>query len=303
MQVFMIGMPRSGTSILSEAISLHGKLGFISNYNNRFPAMPFLSVISRLADKSVGGMSLRGSKKQKKGGVALLRKYLPHSMEAFPVWEHCCGHDFSYEYLLNTKASAEIAGRTRNYMQDVLRYQGKKRLFAKLTGPGRVAFLRSIFPDCYFINVLRDPRAVVSSLLSVGFWEEAGGFDSPWWKNGLTQADMVDWDESGSGPEALAAVQWRRVVESTADELDVLGDGRFIELRYEDFVMQPEETLESVFQQIGLGSSRESVHYIHTRGKLLNMNHKFREKLTEEQVMTIESLTRLVAESKGYEFS
>lgn len=175
MHIFMIGMPRSGTSILSEAFSLHEDLAFLSNYNNSFPSFPSLALISQLANIEMFGVSLRGSKKQKKGAMAFARKYLPHSMEAFPVWEYCCGRDFSFEYLLDTKAEPGVVQKTRNYMSTVLKCQQKARLFAKFTGPSRASYLRSIFPGCYFINVLRDPRSVVASLLHVDFWKEGGG--------------------------------------------------------------------------------------------------------------------------------
>ena len=61
--IFLIGMPRSGTSVLSESISLHEDLGCLSNYLNWFPSNPYLAFFHRFTDIPIVGWYLRGTKK------------------------------------------------------------------------------------------------------------------------------------------------------------------------------------------------------------------------------------------------
>lgn len=134
----MIGVPRSGTSVLSEAISLHERLGWLSNYLNKFPGLPLLAVLNRLTEIFAGELSLRGRKKQQKGIASSIRKYLPYSAEAFPMWKRCCGEKFPVDYLIGHRATEMERARILKYVRNVLSLHGKGVFFAKLTGPDGV---------------------------------------------------------------------------------------------------------------------------------------------------------------------
>lgn len=130
-----------------------------------------------------------------------------------------------------------------------------------------------------------------------------GGGVKPWWQNGLTEGDLRDWDDSGRSAAALAAIQWRRVVQTTDDEKKALGADRFIEVRYEDFVQSPVEVVGEIFKQCGLETSPRATRYITTRGEIKNMNHRFRYRLTLEQISTVERLTKSAVALKGYSYN
>jgi hypothetical protein len=78
----------------------------------------------------------------------------------------------------------------------------------------------AMFPDAQFVNLVRDPRAVVASIRRVG--RRYG-----WGAHGLPGATDT-WERS-----MRAADRWRRR----------LGPGRFLEVRYEDLVTEPEAVL------------------------------------------------------------
>ena len=46
--VFLIGAPRSGTSLLYKSLALHDGFGYISNYNERLPRWSAVAVVNRL---------------------------------------------------------------------------------------------------------------------------------------------------------------------------------------------------------------------------------------------------------------
>jgi len=300
--IFMIGMGRSGTSILSEAISLHEHLGWFSNYLNQFPHLPSLSILNRLTDIPLIGFYLRGKKKQKQGVASTLMRFLPYSIEAFSVWEVFFGVKFSYNYLIKQSAAAAEAAKAKTYIGKVLRLQKKNRFFAKLTGPPRIHYLLSIFPDASFIHVIRDPRAVVSSLLYVDFWKIGGGHNNPWWQNGLSEEYINEWKKYANSPVALAAVQWKRIVELTDDEKKLLIPSRYIEIRYEDFIEKPHESLSTIFQTFHLPDSIRAHRNLLSIGRLENQNFKYKRNLKKEEIITIEQVTGKVAQNKGYDF-
>jgi hypothetical protein len=204
--IFVIGMPRSGTTVISQAISVHEALGWFSNYFEWMPFIPEVSILTRIISLPKIGPYLMGKKKQDSQLSALIRRFLPYCTEAYPVWRRYCSERFEWNYLLNKFASENEKHRISSVINKVLLLQGKRRFFAKYTGPSRMNYLNSIFPDAFFVNVIRDPRANVSSLLRVPFWKKGGGQGNPWWQNGLSKDSIDDWINSGKSPVALGAI-------------------------------------------------------------------------------------------------
>lgn len=301
--VFLIGMPRSGTSVLSESISLHEDLGWLSNYLNWFPSNPYLAILHRFTGIPIIGWYLRGTKKQKNGLLPSIRRLLPYSAEAFPVWSMLCGRKFLRDYLIGKKSSEQEREKTIAYIKTVLTCHGKKRFFAKFTGPPRIFYLRSVFPDACFVNVIRDPRAVVSSLMNVSFWRDGGGLEEPWWRNGFPEEYIKKWETHGKSPVALVALQWKRIVELTWQEKRLLPSDKYIEIKYEDFVSKPHEVLTSVFSIFGLRDSPIAHRYLLSIGKITNMNYKYLQLLSPGEIKLIKKLTHETARHSGYNFN
>ena len=300
--IFMIGMPRSGTTAISEAMSLHEELGWFSVYLERYPALPWLSLLDHITAIPKVGLYLRGKKKQDKAVASMIRKYLPYPNEAFPVWTRFCGEKFASDYLVGQKASEEERDMVVTYIQKVLRFGGKSRFFAKFTGPPRTCYLNSIFPDAYYIHVIRDPRAVVSSLLKVQFWKEGGGHVRPWWRNGLPDEYVKEWEDTGRSPVALAAVQWKRVVELAREEEALIPPERYVRISYEDIVEDPHGLLSMLFKKVALSDSVAAHSYITSFGKLRNMNSKYKKYLDASEIALVERITAETAAQAGYDF-
>lgn len=300
--IFMIGMPRSGTTIISEAISMHEDLGWVSQYMNLFPGASWIPIFHRIVDIPGIGRYLRGKKRQGKGTREFIKRLLPRSDEAFTLWAYYCGEKILRDYLINCAASGDEKNRIKKLIRTALTLQGKRRFFTKFTGPPRIWYLNSIFPDAYFVHVLRDPRAVVSSLLKVPFWRERCCLERPWWLNGLPEAYIQEWIDTGRSPAALAAVQWKRVVELTWEEKKIIAKGRYIEVRYEDFVTDSHGALREILSKAELSDSLTIHHYISSVGRVENMNYKYKKHLTKQDIALVENLTRDTAKQAGYHF-
>jgi hypothetical protein len=300
--VFVIGMPRSGTTVISEAISVHEDLGWLSNYSSQLPGLPVVAFLSRIIDIPYIGHNLRGKKKQNSSTISSMRRFLPFSAEAYPVWNRYCRDDFAIEYLKNIEASAIEKMRVGTLVSKILRYQGKKRFFAKFTGPPRIQYLNSIFPDAYFIHVIRDPRANISSLLKVSFWRQNQGYTTPWWKNGLSMEAISEWESFNRCPVALSAIQWREIIETAWKEKELISKHRYLEILYEDFVSEPLHVLRKILNKVELKDSKNVLRYSSSIGKVHDMNYKFKANLNHEEISLIEKITLITAGKAGYRF-
>ena len=107
--------------------------------------------------------------------------------------------------------------------------------------PGNLNFvdlLNALYPDAYFIHVMRDPRAVVASWLALK--QEKWG----WLKPEQNHIDIARW--------------WVQAIEKRDRAAELLQD-RFIEVRYEDLKSDRDSVLLDVTKFLGLDYSREQL--------------------------------------------
>ena len=259
--VVLIGMPKSGTTVVFECLAAHEKLGWFSNYSAKFPRFPAANLVARMVDNSL--IYVRGRKAQRQE-LGLINKILPRPMETYTVWQHACDRDFTRSYLVGESATQTEQQRIHSLVEKTLKYQGKQRFIVKLTGPPRIRFLTSLFPNAIFIHVIRNCLDVVNSLLTSDFWAENGGLTNPYWHGGLESEDLDLWEREGRSPVLLCALQWRRVIEVARDEAKRLTPGRYTEVKYEDFIAQPKTVVSGLLERIGLDHSSRVVRYIET---------------------------------------
>ena len=121
----------------------------------------------------------------------------------------------------------------------------RNRLLLKIAGWSRIGFLKEIFEDAKFIHIVRDGRAVASSVMHVNFWR---GWRGPQgWGAGLLSPEyQAAWDATNRSFIALAGIQWQlrtRAMEAARQKIDPKD---FLEVKYEAFCDQPLETYRRV---------------------------------------------------------
>jgi omega-hydroxy-beta-dihydromenaquinone-9 sulfotransferase len=289
-------MPRSGTSISFGAFSAHRDLSWFSQYMNRFPRVPGLAVLSRAAAVAEGAR-----KDVARHGVrrSLGERLQIAPSEAYEVWRRLCGDEFVYGYLLGATPTPRQARRVRGRVSRTMRLQGKPRFAAKLTGPGRIGYLSAIFPEAYFVHVIRDPRAVVDSLMRVGFWRNTFRYREPAWRGGLAEDELEAWRRTGS-PEALAAVQWGAVLRTTRSEAAGLRGDHYLELRYEDFIADPHESLRRLFEFSDLRDDPDVHRFADRRLAIRDLGEAWRDRLDDERLREIDGLLADPMSELGY---
>ena len=246
--IFFVGAPRSGTTVTFEQFAAHEDLAWVLNYARVLPRLQAINLLRRVLDNDV--VRLRGAKNQF-NDRPVLNKLLPRPDESYQFWNAYADPQFDKRFLLGQQATSAQSAGLRTALEKVRRYQNRARVTAKMTGPGRLAYLHSVWPDMWVVHVIRDGLKVVRSLLNESFWQDNDGYTTPWWQGGLEAEELSAWEAAGSEPGALAAMQWRRIVETTRQEGAALGD-RYMELRYEDYLQDPAEHIARVQRWCGL---------------------------------------------------
>lgn len=295
--IIFVGMGRSGTTLMFESFATHRELGWPSNYCEMFPGVPSLNLLCPLFERALFGT--RGLKQQY-AKTRLGNRFLPQPSEAYPYWDRYANPEFSHSYMAGGSASFEDINRARRAVALLLAYQRKSRLAAKITGPGRIAFLHSIFPDARFVHVVRDGRAVVDSLLRVKFWREGGGLERPFWDDPLPESLVGVWAASNHDPAVLAAVQWLNVIVNIREEAAALPGEQFTEVRYEDFVSDPRVELAGLYDFSELERYPGLLERALQFKPMSTMNEKYRDRIEPRVLEAITDCMRPVLEQYDY---
>ncbi len=285
-----IGSGRSGSTVISEIIFRHEHLAWPSNYQDKFPASISVNLLRRFFENK--HWHIYGQKPQL-NKVTFFNKFIFKPVEAYDFWEKITGTgiDFSRGFLLNHKATAEEANKIRSFFTKMVENQGRSRLSFKITGPSRIGYLKSIFPDAIYINIVRDPYYTIQSWLKVDFWQDKGAHQL-WWLGAYTKEEEAWANSNINHPWLLAALQYRKIQEMTNKEI---ADHQVscMTVAYEDFVEKPEKIIEDILSFSELAPSIQIDKYI-AENKIYNQNKKqlsndpemMKEKEMMDQILT-----------------
>ena len=278
---FVVGCGRSGTTIIYELLCGHPDLAWFSNHAERLPAFPQLEALTRLWD--IG--AIRHSRS----------RLATRPVEGHALWDHSGPQDARHRNAPLTAADvdSEHARRVRELVAAHVRYHRGRRFINKNTrNSRRVLYLDAIFPDAMFLHVIRDPRAVVASLLAVHWWP-----DLPlWWSEDRTPRALA---ANGVTPEAVAAEHWVRSVERLLADARCLPSSRYLEIRYETFTESPEAVLNSICAFAGLSPSPRLAEFVQRR-TITSRNVKYKSQLGENGLRTVERIVAPLAAKLGY---
>jgi hypothetical protein len=230
---FLLGAPRSGTSLVYKLLCLHPRAAWLSNYVRRAPALPWLGALNRLA--AVRPERRRAVWFGPGGGDAYAygrarsasERLFPQPVEGEPVFAH---HGISADLAHTFERVRRSAG-------------GQLHVNKRIANNGRVGALAHAFPGARFVRNTRDGRAVAASLAVVDWWPS-----SPvWWYGGTPER----WAAAGGDPLALCAEHWVREVGLLTHQVADHGV-EVLDVRYEDVVAEPMPVLARVAEHVGL---------------------------------------------------
>jgi hypothetical protein len=172
-----------------------------------------------------------------------------------------------------------------------LKIFNKPRFLSKCPGNAlRIEFLYEIFPDAYFIHIVRDGRAVAYSIMrarekhSGEYWSTR----PPGWQV-LLQRPMLE----------ACALQWKMIVEHALGSAQNIPREQFIEVKYEDFMQRPAELMARVAERLGLVWSTDFLDNL--AADLENRNYKWRENLSPAQQELLAPVVGDLLQRLGYD--
>ncbi len=247
--IFFIGAPRSGTTIISEVIFQHKDLAWPSDYQEKYPKSSRINYFRRFFDNRF--WRFVGNKKQLHG-TSLFNRFLFKPSECYGMWSYLTGHsvDFNRGFLLDVKAGENQKQLIRSYFTQMVRGQGKKRLSAKITGPSRIGYLLSIFPDAVFILIRRSYIPSISSLMKVLFWKDLG-MRKLWWTGPYDEKEKEWAEKNKNQPHVLTAYQLKKIRQVEDIEIEKYRPN-LLKINYEDFVSHPDISIKKILNHCSL---------------------------------------------------
>ena len=275
--VFVMGCHRSGTNLLYDMLMSAG--GF-AIYRGILPV--FETLVPRF-----GSLARRENREKLLAtwlrSKGFERTGLEREALASRILDECrTGGDF-IRIVMESVAEAQGARRWAVYDPDNVLH---------------VERLKASIPKALFLHIIRDGRDIALSL------KKMGGFTP------------LPWDREGTASLVATALYWEWMVRSGREQ------GRkfaadYLELRYEDLIVNPRETLELVgrflehdldygrIQRAGLGRLSESNSSFRDEAEEERSNPlgRWKERLSREEVAAIEAAVGECLRDAGYELS
>ena len=283
---FVIGTGRCGLTPLMDLISYHKSLSWPSQYNAYNPNFYSLSFLSRIHDISIVSSLLK------------FKRYIPKHSEAYTFWNSLfLGFRRPFRDLEAHDVMPNVEEKFHNAIGKLMKYQGKEQFIAEYSGWSRIAFFNEIFPHCRFIHIVRDGRAVANSLLNVSYWKGWEGIHK--WRWGVPDNELLGiLDKYNYSYIALAAIQWKILVNNIMHKSKILSQDRFLTVRYEDMVNDPLEIANKCIDFIGVGRDFESFQKHLRRVKIIDANNNYfripswRESLSANQIHILNDILK-----------
>jgi hypothetical protein len=263
--IFIVGSGRSGTTILYNCLSVCPEVCWFSNLTARYPRLSKLAVLHRVLEVPFVGDKV-------KKGIIRSSRFTIRPSEGGKIYHAYCGFEHARK-TTEDDLSEGMECRLKGIIREHLRLTGKSRFLNKQTSnTQRIGLMNRMFPDAYYVHLLRDGRAVANSLFRVAWWSDV----DIWWLGYRPPR----WKEMGREPIELCALHWRRDVEEILQNKRLFGD-RYIEVRYEELVRDTRGVISTIADCCGLNGQEEFHTFL--PGTLPNMNYKWERELTAHQ--------------------
>ncbi|MGF1705510.1 sulfotransferase [Enterovibrio baiacu] len=248
--LIFLGPPRSGVTLISNLVFHHTDLCWLDESFEKHPRSQWQNRVftqtSQWRSSAVLGNSMFSG---------LAREFSPTPSEALSFWDGYSRDEIDFfRGFAKSKHATPIEIST---IKDVLRKRlistQRPRLALKFTGPSRLHYLSSLFPDAKFVNIVRDPASTVNSMLSTEEWEYQGKH-MLWWRGAYSIRELAQYDMLRDHPIAGTAFQLNKLLQTTKQEEEELNIN-MLTIDYEHFSANPYDTMASILKFADLPAS------------------------------------------------
>jgi hypothetical protein len=246
--VFILGHWRSGTTLLHEYLGLDPQFASPTTYQC-FAPWHFLLTEGLIARYGNWLLPDRRPMDNMKAGWALpqedefalmnLGAPSPYLRLMFP------NHPVPFAETLDSARFApkdlKVWRRQLEWFVKALTYKTRKQLLLKSPPhTGRLAILRQMYPESKFIHIVRDPRKLYPSTMKL--W------------NSLDENQALQSPTDQSRLESFVLDSLVSMYHAFERDRSSVPESQIIDVRYETFIAKPIDTLEKIYQHLGLGS-------------------------------------------------
>ena len=299
--VFVIGCPRSGTTLLLDLLAGTRAFGYVSTSGARRDVDELLHCRTRIYDFPLIGEPLLTHRSRLLGAAARLgplgraaRRRLPSAIEPWEFWEDLIP-TFRPERgdgpAVDPPASGltpAVVERTRTVVDELLARQHRDVLLSKYTDFPRVELMRAIFPDARFVHILRDPHAVANSYaVEIGTGRFGTWDHREWWAAEWPEAARAHWRAHGETILGFAAHNRNRLVGLV--EQAVAADPLSLTVSYEALAVAPAATLGRILDFAGVAARNDLERLVASR-RVADTNAGWRAKRTAEEAALLDEI-------------
>jgi LPS sulfotransferase NodH len=243
--VYIVGVPRSGTTLVSQLVARGLEVGYVDQVVARFWLRPAVGVaLSRSILGSRAAESIRLESDYGSG----LGPAGPHEFGYF--WRHWLPYDSALNHHLDAQALSRVdrAGLRRVLRAELLAAFGRPVAFKNVACGFQARFLTEIHPSSLFVHVTRRTEDTTRSILRARV-ERHGRLDA-WWS---LKPSSYPFPDLGRDPVRDVV---RQVLDSREEfQAEMAAAGvQSLELAYEDVCARPDSALDEIAARIvGLG--------------------------------------------------
>jgi hypothetical protein len=239
--VYVVGAPRSGTTLLSQLLCRYLPVGYINNFIARFWLRPSAGImLSRIilgedARKKINFRSLQALTEGPEG---------PHEFGYF--WRRWLKLDDLPNHHLSDRALAAIDrdGLRRALEKEIIGPFGGPVVFKNIICGFHADFLTKLHPASIYVYIKRNPHDVVNSILKCR--KERLGTYEKWWS---LKPSTYPFDDAKNDPVSDVMRQVADCRREMEGELALPGI-RSLTVEYEEMCKDPRATVEAVRSKI-----------------------------------------------------
>lgn len=299
--VFIIGCPRSGTTLLLDLLAGTRAFGYVSTSGTHRDVGESLHGRTRIYDAPFVGDKLYSNRARILGAASRLgplaraaRRRLPSAIEPWEFWEDLIpsfrpewGDGPAVDPPTSALESATMQ-RTQAVVADLLTRQRRGVLLSKYTDFPRVELMRAIFPSARFVHIRRSPHAVANSY---AVEIESGRFGTwdyrEWWAAEWSASARDHWQANGETVLGFAAHNRNRLV--SLIEAAVADDPLALHVTYEDLAADPPATLARILSFAG-ATTRTDLDRLASSRRIDNTNDRWRNKRTKQEASLLDEI-------------